>query len=136
MDYRSAPPEAPLIVVANDVVALDRQTGKVLWRYEPGAEALRFLVEPECLFVLDEQGKLHCLALHTGALLGVARLRLVNPCALLSDGERLYVSAKEEVVALDREGNELWRAPSAGGYGSLGGLGLPGNMVQPDFSRG
>lgn len=36
MEYRNAPVEAPLLVVAEKVVALGRLTGAVLWEYKPG----------------------------------------------------------------------------------------------------
>jgi outer membrane protein assembly factor BamB len=135
MTYRS-PSEAPLLVVAEEVVALERSTGRKLWEYPLGAAARRFEIIDDRLFVFDGEGRLHCIEIATGRLLGMIDLGLSSPGTLLRDGDRLYVSGNTTVVALDRSGAIVWRAdvPPNQRF-SLGGLGIPGGPVsQPDYS--
>jgi outer membrane protein assembly factor BamB len=135
MDYRTTQ-RPPLVVVSTFVTALDRNTGRELWRYALGNAARRFAFDEERVFVLCGGGFMHCLEIASGTLIGKVDLQLKMTNNLLIDGERTYVSSDTEVVAVDASGNILWRAktPPNGSY-SLGGLGIPGGtVVQPDFS--
>lgn len=136
MDYRTMPTDPPLLVVSTQIVALDRATGATRWRYDLEGVGRRFAVEADRIFVFDSKGWLHCVAVANGQRIGRVELELQLANSMLVDGERLYVSGDNEVVALDLTGRILWRAavPMNGSH-SLGGLGVPGgNLVQPDFS--
>jgi outer membrane protein assembly factor BamB len=138
MDYRVAPPNAPLLVVSSNVVALDRATGQQRWIYSLGGEtARRYALDGERIFVFDSESRVHCLDVATGTCLGVVTLTSVpDQNTMLLDGDRLYVGGSGRIAALDRNGNLLWEVsvpPS--GRRSLAGLAIPGgSMVQVDFS--
>ena len=137
MDYRAPQPDAPLLVLSTRVTALNRHTGALVWTYEVDAATRRFAIEGERLFVFDGNGRLHCLELRTGRLIGRVDLGLSQANSMLVDGDRMYVSNDSTVIALDLNGQILWRAdvPANGSY-SLCGLGVPGgHLVQPDFSN-
>jgi outer membrane protein assembly factor BamB len=135
MTYRS-PSETPLLVVAEEVVALERSTGRKLWEYPLDAAARRFEIIDDRLFVFDGEGRLHCIEIATGRLVGKIDLGLTSPGVLLRDGDRLYANGNNTVVALDRNGAIVWRAAVPPNQRhSLGGLGIPGGAVaQPDYS--
>lgn len=123
-----------MLFVANKVTALERDTGRKLWEYDLGTSARRFLADENVLVVLDRYGDLHRLDLVSGLCTGVVKTGLDEPSTFLFDGERFYVSNDSTVVAIDSNGQELWRQEVA----PNGGWGLVGMAVvaQPDFSRG
>ena len=54
MSFRDEVPAAPLLLFAENVTALDREGGRVLWTYDPGAEAVRrFAMTVERVYLLD-----------------------------------------------------------------------------------
>jgi outer membrane protein assembly factor BamB len=137
MDYRSPRRAAPLLIVSNKVSALDRDTGAKLWEYNLGTSALRFVADEQVLVVLDRYGNLHRLDLVRGQCTGLVKTGLREASTFLFDGERFYVSNDTTVVALDSNGQELWRQEVGpnGGWGLVGMAVPPGIAVQPDFSR-
>ena len=137
MDYRAPVPDAPLLVVSTQVVALDRATGRQLWRYDLDAVGRRFAIDQNRIFVFESEGRLHCIDVATGRALGVVVTELRSANNMLVDGDRIYLSDDNFVVAVDMNGRILWRekVPNNTSH-SLCGLGVPGgNVVQPDFSR-
>ena len=102
-----------------------------------GAPGRRFAIDGERLFVFDAEGRLHCLDVATGGLIGRVDLELSLANNMLFDGDRLYVSDDYSVVALRRDGQVVWRSAITPNRSfSLCGLGIPGgNIVQPDFSK-
>lgn len=138
MNYRTDPGPRPIFVVATHVTAISEATGEVLWTYELPAVARRFAVNEATLVVLDGDGVLHCFATRTGALVGRVTLLLQTANGLLVDGERIYVTSDNELVALDRGGNILWRTtiPRNKAHSLCGLAILDGPQMQPDFSKG
>jgi outer membrane protein assembly factor BamB len=137
MTYRAPPPDAPLLIVAGQVVALDRNTGKLLWRYNLKGVARRFAFDVERVFVLESTGTFHCLELATGRLIGAVETGLGAANSMLIDGDRIYLAGDDYAAAMDFSGVILWREsiPSNGSH-SLCGLGIAGgNIMQPDFSK-
>lgn len=119
------------------VTALDRSTGSQLWSYDLGCAPRRVHADDERVYVLDSRGTIHSLLSANGRLLGKFELRMRNANALLWDGERLFVTDEDEVVALDLAGGVLWRTSVAtNGAWGLGGLAVGARVVPPDFSRG
>ena len=137
MDYRAPAPDAPLLVVGDRVIALDRTTGAPRWQYDVKANPRKFALTADRFFLLDAETDLHCLDLRTGALLGKVKLGFDEAHTMLLDGDRLYVSGQKVVAALDLNGQLLWQ--SAVPYSAMAGLGglavVGGNMVQIDFAR-
>jgi outer membrane protein assembly factor BamB len=138
MDYRAPVPDAPLLVVSTQVVALDRVTGKQRWRYDLESVARRFAIDDNRVFVFESEGTLHCIELATGRLVGRVATELRSANNMLVDSERIYLSDDHHVMAIDFSGQVLWHETvPTNGSNSLCGLGVPGgNIVQPDFSRG
>lgn len=137
MDYRQTPPPAPLLVISTSVTALDRSTGRQLWSYELGCAPRRVHADDERIYVLDSEGTLHCLLSATGRVVGRIELGMRDANALLWDGERIFVTNDDAVVALDLAGTILWRTSVAtNGAWGLGGLAVGSRVVPPDFSRG
>lgn len=135
MGFRAPPSEAPLVIVATSVTALDRRTGAQLWTHALKGPARKLALLGDRVFVLDAHSTVTCIDVTTGALVGKLELELAAPNALVSDGETLYVSGDQEVVALDRSGVVLWRTHvPVNGSSSKAGLAVPGVAVlQPDF---
>src|SRR5688572_13220003 len=100
MNYRAMPPDAPLLVVSTQVVALDRATGKQRWCYKLAHVARRFAVEEGRVFVFESKGALHCLDLVTGRLLGRVETELGSANSMLVDGDRIYLADDHNVVAI------------------------------------
>lgn len=127
---------APLVVVGSKAVALDRATGAILWQYEELQQASRFEIIGDRVFVLDRDGAIHCLDLDTGARVGVAATGLTRAETMLADGDTLFVVGDGPVVAIDAAGRVRWRqAVGVTGSWGLPGLGVPGHVMQPDYSR-
>ncbi len=130
---------APLLVLAENVTALDRRTGKVLWQYDPGSEAVRrFATTADRVYLIDRTGGLHCLQLANGQLLGRIQLPTMAAESMLSDGETIYVASDSSVIALDLHGRILWEQKVARNVRhTLTGMAIPGGAsIQPDWSRG
>src|SRR5262245_7910390 len=141
MNHREPAPAAPLIIVSSKVVALDRTSGKERWRYElerMGSVSRRFAFDGDRVFVFDSLGYIHCLEIATGRLLGRVETKLESANNMLVDGDRIYLADDHNALAMDLNGNILWRVPiPSNGSHSLCGLGVPGgHVVQPDFSTG
>lgn len=137
MTYREPTPDAPLLVISTQVVALDRRTGAERWKYPMKTVVRRFAVDGERLFVFDSASAIHCLDIASGRLLGKIDLPIMTANSMMLDGDHLYVCGDREVIALDRNGNVLWSADVATNAShSLAGLAVPGgNVMQPDFSK-
>lgn len=141
MTYRAGKPVEPLVAVVSSVaIALDRETGRQLWRYEASTRLVRVIHASERIFLLDYDCLLHCLRSLDGQVLGqiqVDESAYLGCAMLLGPNGELYISTSNSVIALDPNGRELWRfklgkIPGAAG-GGLGGLALPGVSVQPDL---
>ena len=135
MEYRNAPVEAPLLVVAEKVVALGRLTGAVLWEFKPGDQIRKFVIEDGLAYLLDRTGVIHCVSLLTGALQGTVKTGLDGAEAMLYDGETLLCEQQLQRSrggshghdSLDRMGAELqqlgaWRAGPSGEHRATGSL--------------
>jgi outer membrane protein assembly factor BamB len=141
MTYRDPRPPEPLVSLLSSVaVALDRDTGKQLWRYQASTRLVRVVYTVDRIFLLDADCVLHCLRLSDGFILGRVKVdeKSYWGCAMLPgrNGE-LYVATSQSVVALDATGREIWRfkhgdVPGSSG-GGLGGLALLEGVVQPDI---
>lgn len=130
------PTAHPLIAVhGTSLRALDPLTGALRWQFDARLPIARFALAHERVYALDEQCNLHCLAAATGAVVGSVLIDRVERfgCALVADRERLYVATNRSVVAVDANGQILWRNDTGGSFGARAGLGLPGAVVQPDF---
>jgi outer membrane protein assembly factor BamB len=137
---RENAPRAPLLLFADNVTALDRQTGRQLWTYALGGDAVRrFAIEGERLFCFDGGANLHCLRLSDGQLLGRVKIATITTAEnMMIDGERLFVVGDSRVVCLTLEGAILWdeKVPRNQRH-TLTGMAVPGvGAIQPDFSRG
>lgn len=135
MGYRTPLLEAPLLVVATSVTAVDRRTGAQRWTHDLEAAARKLAILDDRIFVLDARAKVTCIDLQSGVVVGKVELDLSGPNALIADGETLYVSGDRELVALDRSGAVLWKTPMPpNDSSSKTGLAVPGVVVlQPDF---
>lgn len=136
MDYRSPAPEAPLLVVAGSVVALDRTTGKELWVYKLDRVTRRFAIVENRVFVFDGDGVLHCLDIPSGKLLGKVDVGMTGAKSMLVDGDRMYVTDEYRVAALDLNGAILWKVeiPGNSSHGLPGLAVVGGNILQPDYN--
>jgi outer membrane protein assembly factor BamB len=137
MVYRSAPSAHPLVLLyGTAATALDRETGALVWEYEMARRASRMAFAADRVFVLDVDCVVHCLDAHTGRLVGkVEADRAAHwGAALLLEGDRMYVATSGSVTCLSMDGAVLWkRAHDPAGAGVLAGLGVPGQVMQPDF---
>jgi PQQ-like domain len=137
MTYREPPQPHPLIAVYfGTATALDRASGRVLWKYVARTVIGRFALANDRVFLLDDICQLHCLDAATGAVVGVVQIdqRERSACALVPDGGVLYVATTHSVIAVNSEGQVLWRTEDVGTTRGLrAGLGLPGSTAQPDY---
>ena len=136
MDYRRPGPDAPLLVVAGSVVALDRSTGKQRWVYELERVTRRFAIVDSRLFVFDGDGVLHCLDVASGKLIGKVDVGMSMAKSMLVEGDRIYVADDHYVAALDLNGTILWKAmtPGSSSHGLPGLAVVGGNLLQPDYN--
>ncbi|MBN8614769.1 MAG: PQQ-binding-like beta-propeller repeat protein [Deltaproteobacteria bacterium] len=128
----------PLIAVhGTEVRGLDPATGHILWEYGAGLVVARIALAHGRVYALDNQSKLHCLEAKSGAHIGTVQIDRPerSGCALIADGDRLYVATSHSVVALDANGNVLWQQRTGGAFSARAGLGLPGAVMQPDFNE-
>ncbi|HRI70899.1 MAG TPA: hypothetical protein PK156_41985 [Polyangium sp.] len=141
MTYRVGKPAEPLVcLVSSLAIALDRDTGRQVWRYQASTRLVRIVYATERLFLLDADCVLHCLRVTDGGLLGKVQVdeRSYWGCAMLpGPNDELYIATTNSIVALDATGREMWRfkpdnVPSSHGSG-LAGLALPGAVMQPDM---
>lgn len=126
----------PLIAVHGTAVrALDPATGEILWEYSARLVIARFALAHGRVYVVDDQCNLHCLVATSGAHVGTVQIdRRENfACALLADGDRMYVATSHCVVAVDERGQILWKRDTGGAFSARAGLGLPGAVAQPDY---
>ncbi len=129
----------PLVAVHGTTVrGLDAATGDVLWEYDAHLLVARFALAHRRVYALDDQSKLHCLDARTGAHVGTVQIDRAerSGCALIADADRLYVATSQSVVAVDAQGTVLWQRKTGGSFGARAGLGLPGAVMQPDFTGG
>lgn len=137
MSEQSASATHPLIAVhGTEVRGLDPATGNLLWEYAAGLVVARIALAHGRVYALDDQCKLHCLDATTGAHVGTVSIDRVerSACALIADRDRLYVATSQSVVAVDANGNVLWQRKTGGAFSARAGLGLPGVVMQPDFT--
>jgi hypothetical protein len=89
------------------------------------------------VYLLDTDCVVHCLVAATGAPLATITTGPLNAwgAALITDGRRVFVASTENLTALGEDGRVLWSlaVPPYAVAGLLPGLGLPGQVVQPDF---
>lgn len=135
---RTAPTSAPLLYAqSHKVVAIDRDSGRARWSHSLKAQVIRVLFSGERVFVLDLDGNLECLVAETGAVLGHVPSASPNAwgATMLAHDGGIYVATNEGVIALDFNGNVLWRhAAESSNMGlALPGLALPGSVAQPDL---
>ena len=139
MSSRDAPPNAPLLLFAENVTALERDGGRVLWVYDPGEEAVRrFAMTDDRVYLIDRAGTLHCLQLATGQLIGRIQLAIMSAENMLIDAGRIFVASDSKVITLDLDGRVLWeQSVTRNVRHTLTGMGIPGGpSIQPDWSRG
>ena len=138
MGYRAPVLEAPLLVVGTFVTALDRRTGAQRWTHDLKGTARKLAILDDRVFVLDAEATVYAIDVQSGVMVGKLELDLSQPHALISDGETIYVSSSNELVAIDRRGTVLWRTSvPPNGSPTRTGLAVPGVVVlQPDFADG
>ncbi len=137
MSDPAAPGFHPLIAVHGTAVrGIDPATGNLLWEYRAGLVIARFALAHGRVYALDDQCKLHCLVAVTGVHVGTVQIDRPESsgCALVADGDRLYVATTHGVVAVNESGQIVWRRDTGGAFSARAGLGLPGAVVQPDFT--
>jgi outer membrane protein assembly factor BamB len=135
MDCRS-PASGPVIVVGSKVVALDRASGSVLWEYCDTANVRRFHIDEGRVFLYDAGGRVHCLDLRDGRCIGKVVTGISDAESMLVDQDTLFVFGNGVLLAMDLGGRELWRRPVGVSVScGLVGLGVPGRIMQPDYSR-
>jgi outer membrane protein assembly factor BamB len=111
----------------------------VVWKYAARTTIGRFALANDRVFLLDDLCQLHCLDAATGAVIGVVPIdrRERSACALLPEGDVLYVGTTRSVIAVNGQGQVLWRTEDVGTTaGARAGLGVPGNVMQPDYVGG
>src|SRR4051794_28544262 len=104
MAYRAPPPPHPLVAVhCGWVRAIDRTTGRVLWVYDAHLVIMRIALAHDRVYALDDNCRVHCIAMTTGALVGIVPVdaREHSACAMIAEGDVLYVSTTKNVIALD-----------------------------------
>lgn len=134
---RNAPLAAPLLYVQKrSVYAIDRELGRLRWKYDAAASLIRVLFAGDRVFALDIDCNVHCLRAEDGRALGVVSVgtRSAWGSALLAHDGGIYVATSDGVTALSIDGQFLWRFDShdPGLDGVLPGLALPTQVVQPD----
>lgn len=137
MSDPGTPAHHPLVAVHGTTLrGLDPATGSIVWEYNAGLVVARFALAHGRVYALDDQCKLHCLDAVTGAHVGTAQIDRAerSGCALVADGDRLYVATTQSVVAVDARGQIVWRTSTGGSFSARAGLGLPGAVAQPDFT--
>lgn len=117
------------------VRALDRQTGRLLWEYKASLSVARFALSGGRVFALDDSCRVHCIDATSGAVLGIVQIDREerSACALVAEGDVLYAATSKSVVAIDGRGQVAWRTDVGGSFSARAGLGLPNNVMQPDF---
>lgn len=137
MSQPATTPSAPLVYVSlRRATALDPSTGRPLWGYEADKDIARMIFSEDRIFFLDAAGNIHCVVAATGQLLGKVKAATKGiGGAMVSAGGVLYVATTGGVTCVSRDGQILWAHEAPGGqFSVLPGLGLPGQVVQPDFN--
>lgn len=115
------------------VIGKDRTSGATLWEYDMGTQ---YDVE---LAVVDDRifagagREIFAIEYPSGRLIGRAPIPgSGGRCALLVDGQQLFIGVAGEINCFDWNGQLLWHDPMPGrGTGSMA-LGFPGNVRQAD----
>ncbi len=131
MSYRSGPKNEPLVVgFGGRVFGLERDTGKRLWAWDTGSNAVvRLAVDQGRVFLLTR----NCLAridAHTGTLLWQATIPSAD--ALLVHEDRLFVGGAGEVRCYSEEGKLMWEDDFKGMGLGVVALAMEGKVAQAD----
>jgi len=135
--YRHHDPLAPLLVLAfgGHVIAVERRTGKVVWRqqhYEPYTARLLF---PPGRVLLAYHKDLVCLAYANGQVLWQTAVPTPTD-SIVVDGDEIFFGAVGEAACVDvNTGALLWHHPFPGMGTTAVALGVPGNVAQIDRAR-
>jgi hypothetical protein len=135
MSYREAPPSHPVVTVQGAYVrGFDPLTGRMLWHQEVPARVVRFALAHGRVYVLDLFCALTCIDAQTGLVIGGVQIatRETTACALVAGPELVYVLTSNSLAAIDMNGRFAWQVPNEGARTWMGGLGVPGQVVQPD----
>jgi outer membrane protein assembly factor BamB len=119
---------------AENVVALERRTGRVAWHWtHKGQYAPRLLLPPGRV-ICAQNLEVVCLAYETGAVLWQA----TAPCGtdtILMDGDLIFIGEAGEAACLDlNTGAVLWHQGFKGMGQARIALGVPGTVAQSDAS--
>lgn len=111
--YRETPAGAPLVtMLANHVVALDPETGAVLWKQLLERRVTRVIVNGGIVFVAadDEANNstIFMFELRSGAAKGTLALPFRCLGALVS-GDRMYFSGESSIFAVRTDGRPMFR---------------------------
>ncbi|MDI3291574.1 PQQ-binding-like beta-propeller repeat protein [Polyangium sp. 15x6] len=134
--YRHQDPHAPLLVLAfgGHVLAVERRTGKVVWKQKHEPYLVRLLFAPERV-LLGYGKELVCLAYETGQVLWQTSVPVWID-SILVDGNEIFFGAVGEAGCVDvNTGALLWHHPFTGMGTSSVALGVPGNVAQIDRAR-
>jgi outer membrane protein assembly factor BamB len=137
MSYRDPAPVHPLVVAQGaKVIAFDARTGRRVWEHRLRSSVQRFALAHDRVYVIDHFCGLTCIDAMTGVQLGSfpAGDPDWTPCALLAGPELLYVLMTGGIAAVDPGGKIVWQSELEGSGGTRGGIGLPGDVMQPDFA--
>lgn len=134
------PAPHPLVFVHyRNVIALDPDTGQVRWKAEAPEIIVRMAFLDGRVFLLDRDCAVHVVDTATGRVLGMVQVMGAEKhgAAMIAEGNRIFVATTGGVMCLSSDGHVLWRTEHEGaGYGILPGLGLLGQIAQPDFNQG
>ena len=137
MSYRDAPALHPLIYVHGDLAcAVDRESGRELWRFSSPCAFTRVLLAYDRVYLLDKNAMVHALDARDGTVLGSVQIEPSGTGgALIAEDGRIYVATTHGACAITPDGKMLWTWPKPDVWGTqiLPGLALPGQTCQPDF---
>ncbi len=140
MSYRTTPTPHPLVFVhGGRAVAMDAETGQTRWQVSTVQNIVRMAFMADRVFLLDRDCGVHCIDAATGRVLGQiqAMPESKHGAAMIADGNRLFVATTGGVVCISSEGQLLWKNEQpGGGWSILPGIGILGQIAQPDFNQG
>lgn len=137
MSYRESPSPHPVITVqSSQVCGFDALTGRKLWEHGASTIVARFALAHGRVYLVDQMCEFTCIDAATGTVIGQAQIgkSTWSASAMVAGPELVYVTTEHSLVALDRDGRVAWQVEIETSS-VRGGLGLPGQVVQPDFGR-
>jgi outer membrane protein assembly factor BamB len=137
MSYREIPPPHPVITVqSSQVCGFDPLSGRKLWEHTASTIVARFMLAHGRVYLVDQMCEFVCIDAATGTVIRQAQIggSTWSASAIVAGPELVCVTTQHSLVALDRDGRIAWQVEIETSN-VRGGLGLPGQVVQPDFGR-